>query len=115
MKTYQDYYDEWINSTESRDLAFNEWLMLLLDRKEREMTEEMRRLNAEWEENLAEVKRQRDAYYDELTRLRQERVELIDKACKAHCGLCDFFACCPYEFEGCPERNEIRKAMEGEQ
>lgn len=49
---------------------------------EESYTEEMRKLNEEWEENLAECKRQRDAYYDELTRLRQERVELIDKACE---------------------------------
>lgn len=37
MKTYQEYYNEWQNSTESRDLSFEEWLMLLLDRKEKEM------------------------------------------------------------------------------
>lgn len=37
MKTYQEYYDDWLNSTESRDLSFEEWLMLLLDRKEKEM------------------------------------------------------------------------------
>lgn len=37
MKTYQEYYNDWQNSTESRDLSFEEWLMLLLDRKEKEM------------------------------------------------------------------------------
>lgn len=37
MKTYQEYYNEWQNSTESRDLSFEEWLMLLLDRKENKM------------------------------------------------------------------------------
>lgn len=33
MKTYSDYLIEWENSTESRDLSFEEWLMLLLDRQ----------------------------------------------------------------------------------
>lgn len=46
--------------------------------------------------------------------LREVTEMLIEKACKAHCGICDFFNCCPYEFEGCPERNEVRKAMEEE-
>lgn len=37
MKTYQEYYNDYQNSTESRDLSFEDWLMLLLDRKEKEM------------------------------------------------------------------------------
>lgn len=37
MKTYQEYYEEWQLSTESRDLAFDEWLMVQLARKEKQM------------------------------------------------------------------------------
>lgn len=37
MKTYQDYYYEWQISTESRDLAFDEWLMLQLERQKQQI------------------------------------------------------------------------------
>lgn len=43
MKTYQEYYDEWQLSTESRDLAFDEWLMLQLERQKRQI------INKAWE------------------------------------------------------------------
>lgn len=39
MKTYQEYYKEWQLSTESRDLAFDEWLMLQLDRQKQQFIE----------------------------------------------------------------------------
>lgn len=42
MKTYQEYFDEWQISVESRDLAFEEWLMLQLDRKEKQMIDKAR-------------------------------------------------------------------------
>lgn len=31
--TYEEYYNQWQLSTESRDLAFDEWLCLMLDRQ----------------------------------------------------------------------------------
>ena len=42
----------------------------------------------------------------------ENRLAMIDKACYAHCRICDYYHCCPYEFEGCYERDEIRNAME---
>lgn len=44
MKTYQEYYNEWENTTESRDLSFEEWLMLQLARKEKQMIDK----SCEW-------------------------------------------------------------------
>lgn len=43
MKTYLEYYNDWQNSTESRDLSFEEWLMLQLDRKEKQMIEKVKK------------------------------------------------------------------------
>lgn len=31
--TYEEYYNQWQLSTESRDLTFDEWLCLMLDRQ----------------------------------------------------------------------------------
>lgn len=46
--------------------------------------------------------------------LREATKMLIKKACDAHCRICDYYSCCPYEFEieGCHERNEILQVME---
>lgn len=60
---------------------------------------------------LAEVRRQRDEYYDELIRLRQERVEWIDKACEwlnLHTNWGDIYADGEVEML-------FRKAMEEQQ
>lgn len=35
----------------------------------------------------------------------------IERAIKGHCRLCDYYSCCPFNFEGCYERGEIFKAM----
>ncbi len=44
--------------------------------------------------------------------LRKATKMLIDKACAAHCKLCDYYLCCPYEYDVCWERSEIKRAME---
>lgn len=33
--TYEEYYNQWQLSTESRDMAFDEWLCLMLDRQKK--------------------------------------------------------------------------------
>lgn len=53
----------------------------------------------------AEQKAIDDDHFREVTKM------LIDKACEAYCELCDYYTCCPFEFKGCYERIEIRKAM----
>lgn len=70
MKTYQDYYNEWELSTESRDLSFDEWLMVLLARKEKQM---IGKAIQYWDARLRELKQEIREGYD-ITRPK----ELID-------------------------------------
>lgn len=61
-----------------------------------------------WLQSATEQKAIDDDHLREATKM------LIKKACDAHCRICDYYLCCPYEFEieGCYERNEILKVME---
>lgn len=54
MKTYQEYYDEWVFSTESRDLSFEEWLMFQLDRQKEQMIDKALEI---YEKELRQMKR----------------------------------------------------------
>lgn len=73
----------------------------------RQIAEEQKAID---DAELAEVRRQRDAYYDELLKLRVKRLEWIDKALDAHCEYCDHT--CPHNGMECYIRENIRKSME---
>lgn len=67
---------------------------------------------AKYDADLKETKRQRDEYYDELTKLRIEKIELANKAVKAHCSFCEAHnACVDRGGFYCPETESILKAI----